>query len=411
MASRVASFQIGGMASSRSPEMILDPHQEVELTVVMPCLNEADTLEPCISAAQSALHEGGIRGEIVVADNGSTDGSQDIARRMGARVEPVAEKGYGAALMGGIEKARGRFILMGDSDESYDFHEIPRFVEKLREGFDLVQGCRLESGGGTVKSGAMPFLHRHLGNPLFSWLARWWFRAPIHDIHCGMRAFRADFYRSLGLKCTGMEFASEMIIKATLQRGSIAEVPITLHPDGRISHEAHLRTFRDGWRHLRFFLLFSPRWLFLAPGMALILSGIVGFLIAMPRLTISGVEFDVHTLLFSGLFMIVGYMAVLFGLFTKMFAISEGLLPADSRVTRLSRTISLERGLALGLLVFLAGGMLLAVAVNQWRIVEFGGLDYQSTMRWVIPGATLAVLGVQTVFSSFFMGVLGLSRR
>lgn len=377
----------------------------------MPCLNEADTLEACVSAAQSALREGGIRGEIVVADNGSTDGSQDIARRMGARVEPVAAKGYGAALMGGIESARGEYVLMGDSDESYDFREIPRFVEKLREGFDLVQGCRLESGGGSVKPGAMPFLHRHLGNPMFSWLARWWFRTPIHDIHCGMRAFRVDFYRGLGLKCTGMEFASEMIIKATLQRGSIAEVPITLHPDGRVSHEAHLRTFRDGWRHLRFFLLFSPRWLFLAPGALLILSGVLGFAIAMPKLMIGGVEFDVHTLLFAGLFMIVGYMAVLFGLFTKVFAISEGLLPADPRVSRLSRTISLERGLVLGLLVFLTGGALLAVAVNQWRVVEFGDLDYQSTMRWVIPGATLAVIGVQTVLSSFFMGVLGLSRR
>lgn len=384
---------------------------ELELTVVMPCLNEADTLGNCISAARAALDEAGIQGEILVADNGSTDGSQDLARTMGARVEAVSEKGYGAALMGGIERARGRFILMGDSDESYDFREIPRFVEKLRDGHDLVQGCRLESGGGTVLPGAMPFLHRYLGNPVFSWLAKWWFRTPIHDIHCGMRAFRADFYRTLELKCTGMEFASEMIIKATLQNGSIAEVPTTLHPDGRVSHEPHLRTFRDGWRHLRFFLLFSPRWLFLAPGFLLILAGFLGFGIAMPGTRIVGVLFDVHTLLFSGLFLIVGYMAILFGIFTKVFATSEGLLPPDPRVTSLSRTISLERGLGLGIVVFLGGGLLLLVAINQWRMVGFGDLDYRSTMRWVIPGATLAVLGAQTVLSSFFMGVLGLSRR
>jgi glycosyltransferase involved in cell wall biosynthesis len=384
---------------------------ELELTVVMPCLNEADTLKNCISAARAVLDETGIHGEILVADNGSTDGSQDVARTMGARVEKVSEKGYGAAIMGGIERARGRFILMGDSDESYDFREIPRFVEKLRDGYDLVQGCRLESGGGTVLPGAMPFLHRHLGNPVFSWLARWWFRTPIHDIHCGMRGFSADFYRTLELKCTGMEFASEMIIKATLLNGSIAEVPITLHPDGRVSHEPHLRTFRDGWRHLRFFLLFSPRWLFLAPGLLLILAGFLGFGLAMPGTRIAGVLFDVHTLLFSGLFLIVGYMAILFGIFTKMFATSEGLLPPDPRVIGLSRAISLERGLGLGILAFLGGGLLLLVAINQWRMVGFGDLDYRSTMRWVIPGATLAVLGAQTVLSSFFMGVLGLSRR
>jgi glycosyltransferase involved in cell wall biosynthesis len=382
----------------------------LELSVVIPCLNEADTLGNCLAAAREAMEGAGIQGEMVVADNGSTDGSQEIARRLGARVVAVAERGYGAALMGGIAKARGRFVIMGDADESYDFREIPRFVERLREGFDLVQGCRLEWGGGRVMPGAMPFLHRWLGNPLFSGMARWWFRAPIHDIHCGMRAFTADLYRDLDQRCTGMEFASEMIIKATLKRARIAEVPITLHPDGRTSHPPHLRTFRDGWRHLRFFLMYSPRWLFLVPGSVLILAGMLGYAIALPGMRIGGVEFDVHTLLFASLFVILGYEGILFALFTKVFGYSEGLLPSDPRLDRLFGVVTLERSLLVGVIAALIGGVLLLMAVNQWRLVGFGDLDYRQTMRWVIPGATLAVLGAQTIFSSFFLGILGMSR-
>ena len=257
--------------------------REIELSVVMPCLNEADTLATCIEKAKRAVTEAGIETEIIIADNGSTDGSREIAERHGARVVPVTDRGYGAALMGGIAAARGRYVIMGDADDSYDFGEIPRFVAKLREGYELVQGCRLPNGGGTVAPGAMPILHRWWGNPMFSAMARLWFRAPIHDIHCGMRGFTRDLFQRLGQRCSGMEFASEMIIKATFKQARIAEVPITLHQDGRTSHPPHLKTFRDGWRHLRFMLLYSPRWLFLIPGSLLILAGLTAYGLAFPN--------------------------------------------------------------------------------------------------------------------------------
>jgi glycosyltransferase involved in cell wall biosynthesis len=384
---------------------------DIELSVVMPCLNEADTLEECINAAKAGIAESGAVGEIVIADNGSSDGSQNIAARCGVRVEAVAQRGYGAALMGGIAAARGRFVLMADADRSYDFRQIPRFVERLRDGYELVQGCRLPSGGGSILKGAMPFLHQYLGNPVFSWLARWWFGTPIHDIHCGMRAFSTDFHRGLKQSCTGMEFASEMIIKATFEKAKIAEVPITLHPDGRVSHPPHLRTWRDGWRHLRFFLLFSPRWLFFIPGLALILLGCFGFAIAMPGMTLGQVRFDVHTLVFSSLFVLVGYESILFSVFTKIFAITEGLLPADPRLERLFKVLNLEKGLVVGAVSAAIGIGLLLAAVNQWRVAGFGDLQYTQTMRWVIPGATFTALGAQTILSSFFLSVLGLARK
>jgi glycosyltransferase involved in cell wall biosynthesis len=387
------------------------PSEDLELSVVIPCLNEADTVAACVDAARRALDGYGILGEIVVADNCSTDDSAAAAEAHGARVVHVEERGYGAALMGGIGAARGRFILMADGDESYDFGEIPRFVEKLREGHQLVQGCRLEAGGGRVLPGAMPFLHRWWGNPMFSWLAAWWFGAPVHDIHCGMRAFTQELYRSLDLRCTGMEFASEMIIKATLRKARIAEVPITLRPDRRRSHAPHLRTFRDGWRHLRFFLLLSPRWLFLVPGGLLILCGLLGYALAMPGVRIHGVLFDVHTLLFASLALIAGYQSILFSILTKVFAIREGLLPEDSRMTRLFQVVDLEKGLLAGGLIMIMGLFLLLGAVNQWRLRHFGNLDYTYTMRWVIPGVTLTTLGFQTILSSFFFSILGLRRR
>jgi glycosyltransferase involved in cell wall biosynthesis len=388
-----------------------DAPDAIELTVVLPCLNEADTLGTCIDKALRAMDAHGIAGEVVVADNGSTDGSQEIARQRGVRVVAVSERGYGSALMGGIEAARGRYVLMGDADDSYDFGELPKFVAKLREGFELVQGCRLPSGGGTVEAGAMPTLHRWWGNPMFSWMARLWFRAPIHDIHCGMRGFRRDAWKRLDQRCTGMEFASEMVIKASLHKLSIAEVPIVLRPDGRTSGRSHLRTFRDGWRHLRFFLMFSPRWLFLLPGMLFILLGIAGYAIAMPGLSIGPVGFDVHTLLFASLAVICGYQAIVFAVFTKAFAINEGLLPVDERMRTLFRHVTLERGVVAGAVTLLLGGVLLLGAVMQWRAVGFGPLDVRHTMRWAIPGMTLAVLGVQTVFSSFFLSILGMRRR
>jgi len=382
-----------------------------ELSVVMPCLNEFDTLSTCISKAQRALSEHEIKGEIIVADNGSVDGSAEVAAQMGARVIHVAELGYGNALMAGIAASRGRYIIMGDADDSYDFLQLPRFVEKLREGYDLVQGCRLERGGGHVMPGAMPILHRLWGNPMFTLLARWWFKAPIHDVYCGLRAFTREHYDTLDQRCTGMEFASEMIIKSSLNNARIAEVPVTLHRDGRKSHAPHLKTFRDGWRTLRFFLLFSPRWLFLFPGMLFILLGVLGYAVVLPGFQIAGIRFDAHTLLFASLAVLGGYQAVMFATFTKIFAIGERLLPRDDRMERIFRLVTLERGLVAGALGMLVGIALLIGAVLQWRAQDYGDLDYAHTMRWVIPGVTLTALGVQTILSSFFLSILGMHRR
>ena len=383
----------------------------LELTVVIPCLNEADTITVVVEKAVRAIREAGIAGEVVVADNGSTDGSQLLATDAGARVVPVPQKGYGAALLGGIVAARGTYVVMGDADDSYDFLELSKFVDRLRQGYDLVMGCRLPTGGGQVAPGAMPFLHRWWGNPMFSAMVRRWFRAPIHDVHCGMRGFSAAFVRGLDLRCTGMEFASEMVIKATLAGARISEVPITLHKDGRKAHAAHLRTFRDGWRHLRFYLLYSPRWLFLLPGAALIAVGLAGYGIAMPRASVGGVTFDVHTLLFASLAIICGYQSILFAVLTKVFAIEEKLLPRDARFDRLFHFVNLERGLAAGVCGMLVGLGLLGAALLQWRDVGFGPLDYSRTMRWVIPGVTLTTLGFQSVLSSFFLSILGMRRR
>jgi glycosyltransferase involved in cell wall biosynthesis len=383
----------------------------IDLTIVMPCLNEAETLAQCIEKAQVGIQRSGVRGEIVVADNGSKDNSVLIAEKLGARVAHVKEKGYGNALRGGIQAALGKWIIMGDADESYDFSETDRFVKKFQEGFELVTGCRLPRGGGTILPGAMPLSHRWLGNPLFSRMARHMFAAPIHDVYCGLRGFTRELYDRLQLQCDGMEFATEMIIKASLHGAHITEIPITLHPDGRKTHAPHLRTVRDGWRTLRFFLVFSPRWLFLVPGFVFALLGLAGYAVALPGLTLGGVTFDAHTLLFSSLAIMMGYQSVLFAICTKSFAISEGLLPKDPRIDRFFKVIYLERGLAIGALAFLAGLILLGVAVLQWRSAHFGRLDYAVTMRWVIPGATLTALGFQTVLSSFFVSILGMKRR
>jgi glycosyltransferase involved in cell wall biosynthesis len=389
-----------------------DEAVNVELSVVMPCLNESDTLAVCIEKARQAMSENDISGEIIVADNGSTDDSPEIARRLGARVVNVQEKGYGSALMGGISAARGKFVIMGDADDSYNFLEIPKFVEKLREGYDLVQGCRLPSGGGTILPGAMPFLHRWWGNPMFSILARTWFYAPIHDVYCGMRGFTKAHYESLNQQCTGMEFATEMIIKSSLYRTEIAEVPITLHQDGRKSHPPHLNTFRDGWRTLRFFLLYSPKWLFFIPGCFLILLGIIGYILGLPGLVIAGrINFDVHTLLFSSFFITSGFQAILFAILTKTFAINEKMVPEDKRLDRLYETVNLEKGLLISFLMLLAGLILLGFALNEWRNASFGNLEYSYTLRLVIPGVMLASLGFESILFSFFTSILGVRRR
>jgi glycosyltransferase involved in cell wall biosynthesis len=382
----------------------------VQLTILMPCLNEAETLAACIEKARLGIERSGVRGEIVIADNGSKDDSVLIAQKLGARVVQVKKKGYGNALRGGIEAAAGEWILMGDADESYDFGEAGRFVQKLREGSELVMGCRLPQGGGRILAGAMPFSHRWFGNPVFSRMARHMFAAPIHDVYCGLRAFTRQLYNRLNLHCEGMEFATEMIIKASLQKARITEIPITLHPDGRRTHAPHLRTLRDGWRTLRFFLVFSPRWLFLAPGFILALLGLAGYAVALPGLTIGRVTLDAHTLLFSSLAILMGYQSILFAICAKTFAINEGLLPSDSRFDQFFKIIYLERGLAIGGLAFLIGLILLAEAVLQWKSVAFGRLDYAVTMRWVIPGSTLTALGFQTILFSFFVSILGMKQ-
>ncbi|HZO82836.1 MAG TPA: glycosyltransferase family 2 protein [Candidatus Binataceae bacterium] len=384
---------------------------EVELSVVIPCLNEADTLAGCIERAQRGLRKARVDGEIIIADNGSTDGSVEIARAMGVRVVPVAERGYGNALMGGIAAARGKFIVMGDADGSYDFEEIPAFLDKLREGYELVQGCRLPAGGGKVMPGAMPVLHRWIGNPFFSAIARRWFKSTIHDIYCGMRGFTKELYLRLAQRCTGMEFATEMIIKSSLLGARAAEVPITLHKDGRQAHAPHLKTFRDGWRTLRFFLVSNPRRLFLLPGAALMVFGLIAYGLAMPGMELHGVRFDAHTLLFGTLALLCGYQSIFFGVFAKALAIKEGMLPDDPRLRRFLSRFNVELGLVIAACALVSGLALLAMAVNQWRLVDFGLLDYAHTMRFVVPGATLTALGFQTILSAFLVSFLDFPTR
>jgi hypothetical protein len=382
-----------------------------EVSVVIPCLNEAETVAACVERARRAFEAKGLRGEVIVADNGSTDGSVELATRAGARVVPVLEKGYGSALMSGIAAASGTFVVMGDADLSYDFGDVPRFVEKLREGYDLVQGCRLPSGGGRVLPGAMPALHYWLGNPLFSLLARWWFRSPVRDIYCGLRGFRRSFQATLDQRCTGMEFAVEMVTRTALQGGRIGEIPIDLHPDGRQVQRPHLKTWRDGWRTLRFLLLYTPRWLFLAPGILLVLLGLLGYAIALPGLRVAGVHFDAHTLLFASLAALCGVQAIFFFLFTRAFATTENLLPPDPRLDGFFRWATIEKGLALGGAAIVAGGLALLVTLELWLRAGLGDLDYAVTMRWAIPGSTLVALGLQVILGSFAVSLLGLRRR
>lgn len=397
------SASVRSIALAPLPELEL-----VELSVVMPCLNEAETLEACICKAQQALREAGISGEIIIADNGSTDGSREIAERLGARVVRVTARGYGNALMGGIGAARGKYVVMGDADESYDFGHIPRFVAKLREGADLVMGNRFRGG---IQRKAMPPLHQYFGNPLLTRIGRLFFRSPVGDFYCGIRGFRKDAYEKMGLRTTGMEFATEMVVKATLLTLRIAEVPTTLSPDGR-NRPPHLRTWRDGWRTLRFFLLYSPRWLFLYPGLALILLGTLAglWLLPFPR-TVGSVTFDVHTLLYAAVAVLLGFQAIAFAVFTKVFAVSEGLHPPDPLLDRLFRYVTLEVGLLVGTALTLGGLGGSIYAVGIWGAHQFGRLDISHTLRLVIPAALSLTLGVQTIFASFFLSVLGMKRR
>jgi glycosyltransferase involved in cell wall biosynthesis len=374
-----------------------------ELTILMPCLNEAETLGTCVQKARGFLADHNIDGEVLIADNGSADGSRDVARASGARVIEVAQPGYGAALRGGIEAALGRYIIMGDADDSYDFTALEGFVEKLRAGDQLVMGNRFLGG---IAPGAMPPLHRYLGNPILSFAGRLFFRSPVRDFHCGLRGLDRDAIRALGLVTPGMEFASEMVVKSTLNKLRISEVPTTLSPDGR-GRPPHLRSWRDGWRHLRFLLIFSPRWLFLYPGLAMLLLGLAAMLALIPGpIDVAGVILDIHTMLFSSLAVIIGYQAVQLGLFSRFYSARAGLLPEDPGITRLVEFTTLERGLVLGIALIVGGLAGSVVAVLSWGRTEFGSLDPQSGMRLAIPSATAIALGVQIAFGAFFLGVL-----
>lgn len=379
---------------------------DLELSVVMPCLNEADTVGICVEKAVRAMQEAGIHGEVVLADNGSTDDSKQIAEGLGARTIDVSEPGYGAALMGGIEASRGRYVIMGDADDSYDFLEIPKFVEELREDYDLVQGCRLPRGGGRVMPGAMPPLHRWVGNPMLSWLVRQMFRIPINDVYCGMRGFKRTLYDRLDLRSPGMEFATEMIIKSGLYGASMSQVPITLHPDGRQEHGPHLRTFRDGWRTLRLFLVFSPKWTFFRPGIVLIALALLGYALAIPQVRVFGAALDVHTLLIASLAGLMGWQCVLLATLANIFAAREGMMPPNPRL----EAFTVERGLVFGLSAMAIGVALIAAVIFQWWRVEFGPLDYPFTMRLVVPGVTFVAIGFQTMMASLMGGVLKMHR-
>ncbi len=381
---------------------------ELELTVVMPCLNEAETLAVCVDKALAALVANGIAGEVVVADNGSTDGSQAIATEHGARVVPVPVRGYGAALNAGILAARGKYVLMGDADDSYEFAHVPRFLEKLRGGADLVMGNRFEGG---IGPGAMPFLHRYLGNPVLSWLGRTLFHAPIGDFHCGMRAFSREAYERLELRTTGMEFASEMVVKASLLKMRIAEVPTTLVKDGR-SRAPHLKTWRDGWRHLRFLLMYSPRWLFLFPGLTLMLGGfaLMAWLLPAER-PLGHVNLGVDTLAYAAAAVLLGFQLVFFGVAAKVFAITEGLLPEDESFDRWFRFVTLETGLIVGVLLVLAGLGIAVSSVSAWAHTGYGPLPPVQMMRRTLPAMMCLMLGTEVCFGSFFLSLLGLRRR
>jgi glycosyltransferase involved in cell wall biosynthesis len=373
---------------------------DVEVTVLMPCLNEAKTVAICVRKARHAIDALGVTGEVVVADNGSVDGSREIAETAGARVVTVAPPGYGSALMGGISSARGRFIVMADADDTYDLGAIGPFIDKLRDGSDLVMGNRFIGG---IEPGAMPPLHRYVGNPVLSFLARLFFGGTTRDFHSGMRAFRADAIRRLDLRTTGMEFASEMAVKAQLYGLTVTEVPIRLALDKR-DRPPHLRTWRDGWRHLRFLLLYSPRWLFLYPGATLVLVGLVVGALVLP-------SSRVHTLVYAAAVVIIGFQTILFALFTKIFAISEGLLPADPQLDRVFRYITLETGLVVGALLLLIGLAGSLVSLGIWSAASFGELDPSNTLRLVVVSATTLALGAEVILASFFFSILGLRRR
>jgi hypothetical protein len=404
---RITEKPMSQLCIASAPALPSETEPEVEVSVVMPCLNEARTVGKCIDKALGSLERLGVRGEVVIADNGSTDGSPDVACRHGARVVHVARKGYGSALQGGIKAALGRFIIMGDADDSYDFSRLDPFIERLRAGDDLVMGNRFKGG---VRPGAMPWLHRYVGNPALTGILNLFFHTPIGDAHCGLRGFRKDAYTRLGLVTTGMEFASEMVIKASLHQQKITEVPTTLDPDGR-DRPPHLRSFRDGWRHLRFMLLMCPRWLFLFPAMLLLSGGValMAWLTAGPQ-QVGGVVFDIHSLLLGCLCLVLGYQTLWTWAFARLYSWSIGLTPANKDPTGVLHFLTLEGGLVLGALVFFAGLCLNGGLCIWWWDTHLGPLEIQVTMRFALWGSTLMIFGMQTIFGSFLLGILRMQR-
>jgi glycosyltransferase involved in cell wall biosynthesis len=375
----------------------------VELTILMPCLNEARTVGKCVGVARDFLRVHDIEGEVIVADNGSTDGSTELARDAGARVVHVAQRGYGAALMAGIEAAQGRYVIMGDADSSYDFSRLEGFVEKLRSGAKLVMGNRFRGG---IEPGAMPALHRYLGNPVLSFIGRLFFRARIRDFHCGLRGFDRETILGLRLVSPGMEFASEMVAKAALAHVPIAEVPTVLRPDGR-GRPPHLRTWRDGWRHLRFLLLFCPRWLFFYPGVALLVFGMCGLMLLQYRAGVfQALRLDIHTLLYMAGIVVLGAQLVQLAVLTKWVGFLAGIVPKPDWLDRVEKIASLELGLIISALMLFAGVAWSVWLVIVWRTSGYGPLDPSVTMRSAIPAVTLMVLGVQAGACVLFAGAL-----
>ena len=379
----------------------------IELTILMPCLNEAETLGICIEKALGFLRRSGISGEVLIADNGSSDGSQEIAARLGARVTHVPEKGYGAALIAGIAAARGRYVIMGDSDDSYDFSVLDPFIAKLRDGFDLVMGNRFKGG---IAPGAMPPLHRYLGNPVLSTIGRIFFASPIRDFHCGLRGFSRDAMMALELRAPGMEFASEMVVKATMRGLRIAEVPTTLSPDGR-SRPPHLRSWRDGWRHLRFLLIFCPRWLFFYPGALLFALGALAMALLLPGpVSLGAVTLDVHSLLYASGAVVMGFQAMQFWVFARLYGAVTGLLPEAERLNRALSRFGLEAALLLAGAIFLLGLALGGWSLAQWGARDFGTLQGAGVMRMAIASVTAMLIGLQLAFGAFFLALLGMMR-
>ncbi|MFC5195295.1 glycosyltransferase family 2 protein [Bizionia hallyeonensis] len=382
--------------------------EKIELSIVMPCLNEAETLEICIRKAQSFLIKNHVRGEIIIADNGSTDGSQNIANLLNAQIVTILEKGYGSALRGGIKAASGKYIIMADADDSYDFESLLPFLTTLRSGSDFVIGNRFKGG---IEKGAMPFLHKYLGNPVLSFLGRLFFRIEIGDFHCGLRGFSKEAYLKMNLKTTGMEFASEMIVKSKLNNLSMVEVPTKLHQDGR-TRPPHLNTWRDGWRHLRFLLLYSPTWLFLIPGITLMVLGFcVSVLLIIQPVIIKHIMLDIHTLLYSSSMILIGFQFFVFYALTKIYAVENGLLPKSNRYNKLFKYLNLETGLITGGVFLIIGITLSFYGFSIWKDTHFGNLNPSHTFRIIIPAVFTILFGMQIIFFSLFFSILGLKNN